>query len=129
MANPRRMADEPPERVESAAEKAFKRRFGGKDKGRGKRDDYALDLFREAEAYLHDQARVNAILRELGKLYNPVLDAPIVDLATRQRIMARLAARQVQDAARILNERRRLYAPLEPGDGSQRRSREQWDTP
>src|SRR5437762_5954993 len=97
--SPRRVTEE---RIESAAEKAFKRRFGGKDKGRGKRDDYALDLFREAEAYLHDHARVNAILRELGKLYNPVLDAPIVDLATRQRIMARLAARQVQDAARIL---------------------------
>jgi hypothetical protein len=47
------------EPLESAAERAFKRRFGGKDKGRNKRDDYALDLFREAEAYLRDTARVN----------------------------------------------------------------------
>jgi hypothetical protein len=64
--------------VESAAERAFKRRFGGKEKGRNKRDDYALDLFREALAYLDDTSRVNGILRELGKLYNPVTDAPIV---------------------------------------------------
>jgi len=33
-------------RPESAAERAFKRRFGGKEKGRHKRDDYALELFR-----------------------------------------------------------------------------------
>ena len=35
------MAESPPDPVESAADKAFKRRFGGKDKGRTKRDDYA----------------------------------------------------------------------------------------
>ena len=117
--------DEP---VESAAEKAFKRRFGGKEKGRNKRDDYALDLFREAIAYLHDLPRVNNVLRELGKLYNPVIDGPIVDLPTRQRVMVLLAEGSHAEAARLLDERRRLYAPLEQADDSRLRSQEQWDT-
>src|SRR5436853_6001752 len=94
--SPRRVTEE---RIESAAEKAFKRRFGGKDKGRNKREDYALDLFREAAAYLDDVERVNSILRELSKLYNPVIDAPIIDLPTRQRIMTLLQAGSREEAA------------------------------
>jgi hypothetical protein len=121
------MAD-PDEPVESAAEKAFKRRFGGKDKGRNKRDDYALDLFREAMAYLDDLPRVNNLLRELGKLYNPIVNAPIVDLPTRQRIMVLLGEGARAEAERLLDERRRLYAPLERADDSRLRSQEQWDT-
>jgi hypothetical protein len=119
---------EPPDRVESAAEKAVKRRFGGKDKGRNKREDYALDLFREAAAYLDDHQRVNGVLRELGKLYNPVMNAPIVDLLTRQRIMALLQAGDRAAAGRLLDERQRLYAPLDDTDNSRLRSQEQWDT-
>ena len=122
------MAEESGDPVESAAEKAFKRRFGGKDKGRDKREDYALDLFREAAAHLGDHARVNAILRELGKLYNPVTDAPIVDLASRQRIMSLLERGLRAEALRILDERRRLYAPIDHPDDSRLRSQEQWDT-
>jgi len=122
------MAEQPSERVESAVEKAFKRRFGGKDKGRNKREDYALDLFREAQAYLDDHERVNGILRELGKLYNPVINAPIVDLPTRQRIMARLQSGERHEAARLLDERQHLYAPLEQAYDSRLHSQYQWDT-
>ena len=105
------------ESAESAAERAFKRRFGGKDKGRDKRDDYALDLFREAAAYLPDTPRVNAILRELGKLYNPVTDAPIVSLDMRQHIVTLLDAGDVAGARALLDECRRLYAPVDANDG------------
>jgi hypothetical protein len=123
------MAESPSgEPVESAAAKAFKRRFGGKDKGRNKRDDYALDLFGEAAAHLDDPARVNDLLRELGKLYNPVLNAPIVDLSTRQAIVNLLREGARTEAARVLDERRRLYAPLDDTDHSRLRSQEQWDT-
>jgi hypothetical protein len=111
------MTDEP---VESAAERAFKRRFGGKDKGRNKRDDYALDLFREAAACLHDRERVNALLRELGKLYNPITDAPIVPLDVRRRIVALLDGgdeAQAQAQA-LLDHCRRLYAPVHKDDGA-----------
>jgi hypothetical protein len=124
-----RVADEHEARVDSAAERAFRRRFGGKDKGRNKRDDYALDLFREASAHLHDPERVNGILRELGKLYNPVIDGPIVDLPTRQRIMTLLHNGSPVEANEILDERRRLYAPRHGSDDSRIRSQEQWDTP
>ena len=105
------------ESAESAAERAFKRRFGGKDKGSNKRDDYALDLFREALAYLPDTPRVNAILRELGKLYNPVTDAPIVSLAMRQRVVTLLDAGDVACARALLDECCRLYAPVDTKDG------------
>lgn len=104
------------ERIESASERAFKRRFGGKDKGRNKRDDYALDLFREAAAYLDDSERVNAILRELGKLYNPITDAPIVSLDARRRIMGLLDAGNPGGARAVLDECCRLYAPVDSGD-------------
>jgi len=122
------MAEADESRVPSAAERAFQRRFGGKDKGRNKREDYALDLFREAEAYLNDLDRVNGILRELGKLYNPVLDGPIVDLETRRRVMALLRTGARDEAHALLDERRRLYAPQEREGDSRIRSQEQWDT-
>jgi hypothetical protein len=102
--------------LESAAERAFKRRFGGKDKGRNKRDDYALDLFREAQAYLSNTARVNGILRELGKLYNPVTDAPIVSLEIRRRIVGLLEDGETDAARSVLDRCRNLYAPVDSGD-------------
>lgn len=105
-------------RVESAADRAFRRRFGGKDKGRDKRDDYALDLFREAAAYLEDTERVNAILRELGKLYNPMANAPIVPLDARRRIVSALHAGD-RDAARAeLDRCFHLYAPTSSDGGA-----------
>lgn len=110
------MSQEP--RIESAAERAFKRRFGGKDKGRDKRDDYALDLFREALAHLDDARRVNGILRELGKLYNPMTNAPIVPLDTRRRVMERLEAADRSGAQALLDECCRLYAPVHTDGGA-----------
>lgn len=104
-------------RIESAAERAFKRRFGGKEKGRNKREDYALDLFREAVAYLDEPARVNTILRELGKLYNPVTNAPIVGLDARRRVVGLLEAGDQAGARAVLDECCRLYAPVDSEDG------------
>jgi hypothetical protein len=104
-------------RGESAAERAFRRRFGGKEKGRDKRDDYALDLFREAAAHLDDPQRVNTILRELGKLYNPVTNAPIVPLESRRRVVTLLESGDRPAAKTVLDECCRLYAPVDSGDG------------
>jgi len=42
------------EEASSRPPRGFQARFGGKDKGRNKRENYALDLFREAAAYLDD---------------------------------------------------------------------------
>src|SRR5438093_7892810 len=40
-----------------------------------RRDDYAVELFREAQANLGDLRRVDRILLELGRFYNPYINA------------------------------------------------------
>jgi hypothetical protein len=77
-----------------------------------KRDDYAIELFREAQANLSDIARVNMILLELGRFYNPTVNGPIVDLATRRRVIELLEAGQADEARSLLDERLTLYARI-----------------
>ena len=81
-----------------------------------KRDDYAVELFKEAQAHLDDVARVDRILLELGKFYNPLVHGPIVDFATRRRIVELLQASQTDEARRLLDERLGLYARMEGSD-------------
>jgi hypothetical protein len=101
------VADESPEA------RAYRRGFRQKNK----RDDYALDLFEEARAKLgSDAARVGQILRELARLYNPLIDGPVVDLETRARIMALLEAGRDREAATLLDDRHRLYAPVDDAE-------------
>ena len=88
------------ERGEHAADRAYHRRF--RDKG-NKRDDWAVDTFREVFAHLHDDpARVDRLLFELGRYYNALTDAPIVDLATRRRVAEYLAGGAVAEARGLL---------------------------
>src|SRR4030095_12884221 len=75
-----------------------------------KRDEYAFEPFKEPCSPLADIARVDRILLELGKFYNPLVHGPIVDLATRRRIVEHLDASQIEDARRLLDERLALYA-------------------
>jgi uncharacterized protein HemY len=77
-----------------------------------RRDDHAIDLFREAEANLSDARRVDRILLELGKFYNPQTNRPIVDLATRQRVARLLEAGLHDEAKAILDEQLRQYASV-----------------
>jgi hypothetical protein len=80
------------------AERAYYRRF--RDKG-NKRDDWAVDTFREVFAHLEsDPARVDRLLFDLGRYYNALTDAPIVDLATRRRVVECLARGAVDEARR-----------------------------
>jgi len=81
-----------------------------------RRDDYAVELFREALTNLEDLRRVDRILLELGRFYNPYINAPIVDLATRRRVLELLERSQVDDARQILDERLTLYSQA-PGTG------------
>jgi hypothetical protein len=78
-----------------------------------KRDDHAIELFREAQSHLVDIPRVDRILLELGRYYNPLADGPIVDLATRRRIVELLEASQPETARRLLDERLALYATMD----------------
>ncbi len=92
-----------------------RRRFKG-----DRRDDYAMDLFREALGNLADAARVNRALGALGRVYNPLIDAPIVDLATRQQVAGLLESGQAEEARAVIEARMALYAPSgeEGGPGS-----------
>jgi hypothetical protein len=103
----RRVTEESPEA------RAYRRGFRQKNK----RDDYALDLFHEARAKLGtDVGRVGQILRELTRLYNPLIDGPIVDVTTSGRIMALLEAGHLAAAAKLLEERYRSYAPIDDAE-------------
>jgi len=80
-----------------------------------RRDDYAVELFREALANLGDLRRVDRILLELGRFYNPYINAPIVDLATRRQIVELLERAEVAEARQLLDERLTLYSQA-PGN-------------
>jgi hypothetical protein len=78
-----------------------------------RRDDHALDLFRQAESSLADLRRVDRILLELGRCYNPLTNGPIVELATRRRILELLQGGREAEARRVLDECLSAYARIE----------------
>lgn len=75
-----------------------------------RRDDYAVELFKEALDHLDDLDRVGRILLTLSRFYNPYVDQPIVDLATRRSVVEALGAGETGQARGLLEERLRLYA-------------------
>jgi hypothetical protein len=92
----------------SDADEAHRRRLKFR-----RREDYAVELFNEAQANLGDTPRVDRILLELGRFYNPYQNAPIVDLATRRAVLEALGIGDQATAARLLGERLALYARIE----------------
>ncbi len=87
-----------------------------------RRDDYAVNLFREAKANLSDVSRVDRILLELGRFYDPLAGGAIVDVATRIRIVEALRAGRTQEALRLLEERLALYTKFDVGPEGEGRS-------
>jgi len=83
-----------------------------------KRDDPAVDLFRDALASLADIPHVKRILLELGRLYNPVTNGPILDLASRRRVVELLEAGAPEDAQELLEQCVKDYT--RPADRRQR---------
>jgi hypothetical protein len=84
---------------DALGDRAYRRRF--RDKG-NKREDWAIDVFREVFASLDDPARVDRLLFDLGRYYNPLADGPIVDVATRRRVSELLASGRAEEARPIL---------------------------
>lgn len=78
-----------------------------------RRDDHAMDLFRQAEANLANPRQVDRILLELGKCYNPLTNGPIVDLATRRQIVELLQAGESENARALLDDRLMRYAKID----------------
>jgi hypothetical protein len=88
-----------------------------------RRQDYAVELFRDIEAHLHDGDRVGRALLELGRFYNPTTDGPIVDAAARRRVLEAIAAGRDAEARAVLTDCLERYAgpgatpgPGGPGD-------------
>lgn len=103
------MNDAPP--PGSAGDRAYRRGFKRGDR----RDDYAVDLFREAEASFQDPGRVRAILLELSRYYNPLIHGPIIDLDSRRRVIEALESGRQEEAREVLRQRLECY--LGPGEG------------
>jgi hypothetical protein len=83
-----------------------------------KRDDPAIDLFREALAHLEDPGRVRGIVVELGRLYDPVSNGAILTPATGRRVVEWLEAGRLEEARQLLEETLREYArPPAPDRG------------
>jgi hypothetical protein len=80
-----------------------------------KRQDTGLALFERARDSLDDLGRCKPILFELTRLYNPVVDGPLVDRATYASILQAVEAGRIEEARRLLDERLALYAPGEDG--------------
>lgn len=99
---------------ESPGDRAYRRGFTKKSGDKG--HDYAIDLFREAEAHLADIARVDRLLLELGRFYNSLTDAPIVPLKVRQQVVTLLREGNPAEARAVLNDLLARYAGAEEGD-------------
>jgi hypothetical protein len=80
-----------------------------------KRQDTGIELFRQAMAAMDDPDRLRPILFELSRLYNPLIDAPLVDRVTYTQILTAVEAGLVDQARRLLDQRLALYAPGEGG--------------
>jgi hypothetical protein len=83
----------------SSGDRAYQRRF--RDKG-NKREDWAVDVFRDVFAHLDDPARVDRLLFDLGRYYNALTDGPIVDITTRRQVAGCLAAGAAEEARALI---------------------------
>jgi hypothetical protein len=104
------VADEP---IDSPRQQEYRRGLKFR-----RRDDYAVELFREALEHLDDRDRVSHILQTLGRFYNPYVDQSIVDPATRRQVLEALEAGETEAARRLLDERLRLYARSDEAESS-----------
>ncbi len=99
-----------PEPGETPQDRAY--RVGFK---RSKREDYAVDLLRQARAHLDDIAQVDRILLELGRYYNAIANAPIVSFDERRRVVESLTAGDRDAAVAVLDGCLARYQVQEEG--------------
>lgn len=102
------MADEP---LDPSREQGFRRGLKFR-----RRDDYAVELFKEALAHLDDLDLVSRLLLSLGRFYNPYIDQSIVDSTTRRHVLEALGAGDAERARVLLEERLRLYARFDDSE-------------
>ena len=80
-----------------------------------KRQDTGIELFRRALAHLSDLEHLKPIIFELSRLYNPLIDGPLIDRVSYTQILIAVEAGRLDEARRVLDERLALYAPGDEG--------------
>ena len=85
-----------------------------------KREDDEVRMMREAMESLTDVPRVRRLLLELGRFYNPVTNAPVLDPETRHRILTLLGSGDSEGARAALEGHLAAYQKLgeQPAVGS-----------
>jgi hypothetical protein len=75
--------------------------------------DIVDKLFEEIRSHFDDPARVNRLLVELGRLYDPLLGERIVEPSTHRQIMELLRAGSTEEARRVFEQRVELHNQFE----------------
>jgi len=82
---------------------------------RMKRDQVVvLKIFDMVKAHLDDPLETNRLLRELGKFYDPVTGAAMVDGATRKRLLDLLERGERDEVAAAIDRYIETYAAQLP---------------
>lgn len=71
--------------------------------------DVVDKLFEEIRSHFDDLARVNRLLLELTRIYDPLLSSRVVEPSTRRQIMELLGTGKTEEARRLLEERIELH--------------------
>jgi hypothetical protein len=74
-----------------------------------RRDDPAFELYREALEHLDDLPRVKRVLLELGRLYDPVTNGPVLPSAVRRQVLERLDGGRLEEARQLLADAFKRY--------------------
>ena len=83
---------------------------------RMKRDQVVvLKILDQVKAHLDDPLETNRLLRELGKFYDPVLGAAIVDGAARKRLIDLLERGERNEVSAAIDRYIETYAAQLPG--------------
>jgi DNA-binding GntR family transcriptional regulator len=98
VSGPADQADDPGD--ESRRGKGFRAR---------KREDHALVLIRDLLESLDDVVRVRALLRELGRYYDPVLGGAILEVSHQRAIVEALESGRAEEARDLIQRRYELY--------------------
>jgi DNA-binding GntR family transcriptional regulator len=98
VSGPADQADDPGD--ESRRGKGFRAR---------KREDHALVLIRDLLESLDDVVRVRALLRELGRYYDPVLGGAILEVSHQRAIVEALESGRAEEARDLIRRRYELY--------------------
>ena len=75
--------------------------------------DIVDKLFEEIRSHFDDLPRVNRLLIELSRIYDPLLSERVVEPSTHRQIMELLRAGKAEEARQVLEQRIELHSQFE----------------